>query len=305
MSIYIGNDLEDRLKALEIENASLRKYNLEDRLKALEIENASLKKYNEYHHQVVHEINHMSDLHLDSSFYKQSMDIDNHFKIKKWHDSSIGQSTVIQQLDKKRPKPSNLNQTQNRRRYVNFENCSHFICSFNLNNPESTVCIAFRINGIASGSFIFLNGIIGNSIDRNLAKLIAFYKTHSSLGLSISTAHNGSFMAVANESSTLIDPDYKFPSSKSNCTILNKWHVISVAWSNGKNLSNCWSNGEKLMTFNTGNAKGSDHCFIGDLDIMSCNTYLTGCIGEIIGFYRSLTDKETLYIYQYLMKKWT
>ena len=59
MSIYIGNDLEDRLKALEIENVSL-------------------KKYNEYH-QVVHEIDHMSDLHLDSSFYKQSMDIDNYF----------------------------------------------------------------------------------------------------------------------------------------------------------------------------------------------------------------------------------
>ena len=57
MSIYIGNDLEDRLKTLEIENALL-------------------KKYNEYH-QVAREINHMSDLHLDSSFYKQLMDIDN------------------------------------------------------------------------------------------------------------------------------------------------------------------------------------------------------------------------------------
>ena len=51
MSIYIGNDLEDRLEALEAKNASLRKYN----------------KY----HQVVHEIDHMSDLHVDSSFYKQ------------------------------------------------------------------------------------------------------------------------------------------------------------------------------------------------------------------------------------------
>ena len=30
MSIYIGNNLEDRLKALEIENASLKKYNLEE-----------------------------------------------------------------------------------------------------------------------------------------------------------------------------------------------------------------------------------------------------------------------------------
>ena len=81
MSIYIGNDLEDRLEALEAENESLR-------------------KYNEYH-QVVHEIDHMSDLHLDSSFHKQSIKIDNHFKIKEWYDSSIGQSTVIQQLDKK------------------------------------------------------------------------------------------------------------------------------------------------------------------------------------------------------------
>ena len=248
---------------------------------------------------MVHEIDHMSDLHLDSSFYRQSVDIDNYFKIKKWHDSSIGQATVIQQLDKNRPKLSNLNQTQNRRRYVNCENGSHFICSFNLNNLGSTVCIAFRINGIASGNCLLLNGIIGNSNDINLAKLIAFYKTHSGLGLSISTAHNGSFVAVANDDSTLVYPDYKFPSSKSNCTILNKWHVISVTWSNCKNLSNCWSNGEKLMTFNTG------HCFIRDLGIMLGNTYLTGCIGEIIGFYRSLTEKETLYIHQYLMKKWT
>ena len=177
---------------------------------------------------MVHEIDHMSDLHLDSSFYKQSVDIDNYFKIKKWHNPSIGQSTVIQQLDKKRPKLSNLNQTQNRIRYVNFENGSHFICSFNLNNPESTVCIAFSINGIASGSFIFLNGIIGNSNDRNFAKLIAFYKTHSSLDLIISTAYNGSHMTMANDDSSLVWPDYKFCSSKSNCTILNKWHVISV-----------------------------------------------------------------------------
>ena len=117
---------------------------MEDRSKALEIENASLKKYNEYH-QVVYEINHMSDLLVDSSFYKQSMKIDNYHKIAEWIDSSIGQSTVIQQLDKKRPTLSNPNQTENRRRYINFENGSHFLGSFNLNNPESTVCIAFRI----------------------------------------------------------------------------------------------------------------------------------------------------------------
>ena len=47
MSIYIGNDLEDRLNALETENELLR-------------------KYSDYH-QVVHEIDHMSDLHVNSS----------------------------------------------------------------------------------------------------------------------------------------------------------------------------------------------------------------------------------------------
>ena len=36
----------------------------------------------------------MPDLHLDSSFHKQSMDVDKYFKIKEWYDSSIGQSTV-------------------------------------------------------------------------------------------------------------------------------------------------------------------------------------------------------------------
>ena len=94
---------------------------MEDRLKALETENALSKKYNEYH-QVVYEIDHMSDLHLDSSFHKQSMKLDNYVEIEKWFDSSIGQSMVIQEFGKKRPNLSNQNQTQNRRRYVNFEN---------------------------------------------------------------------------------------------------------------------------------------------------------------------------------------
>ena len=134
MSIYIGNNLEDRLEALETENVSLRKYNLEDRLKALETENALLKKYNEYH-QVVHEIDHMSDMHLDSSFYKKSMKLDNYVKIEEWFDSSIGQMTVIQKLDKKRPKLSNQNQTQNRRRYVNF----HYNRKLNLHSMSNVI----------------------------------------------------------------------------------------------------------------------------------------------------------------------
>ena len=118
-------------------------------------------------------------------------------------------------------------------------------------------------------------------------------------------SHNGTFVVVANDISSLVFPNFKFPSSKSNCTILNKWHVISVTWSYGKNPSNCWSNGEKLVTFSTGNTKGSDHYFIDDFGIRSGNTYLTGCIGEIIGFYRSLTDTEISDIHQYFMKKWT
>ena len=125
MSIYIGNDLEDRLEALEVENASLR-------------------KYNEYR-QVVDEIDHMSDLHLDPSFYKQSMKLDKYVKIHEWFNSSLGQSMVIQRLDAKRKALSNPDQMQNKRRYVNFENGPHFICSFNLNNPETTVFIAFKL----------------------------------------------------------------------------------------------------------------------------------------------------------------
>ena len=76
MSIYIGNDLEDRLEVLEVENTLL-------------------KKYNEYR-QIVDEIDHTSDLHVDSSFHKQLMKLDNYVKIEEWLDSSLGQTTVIQ-----------------------------------------------------------------------------------------------------------------------------------------------------------------------------------------------------------------
>ena len=203
MSIYIGNNFEDRLKALETENTSSR-------------------KYNDYH-QVVHEIDHMSDLHVDSSFYKQSMKINNYHKIKEWIDYSIGQSTVIQELDKKGLNVSNSNQTQNRRRYFNFENGSHFIYSLNLNNPELTVFIVFKMTDIVSENQSFFNSIIGNTTERIIAKLITFYKTFSGLGLLISRVHVGSYIAIANDNSSLIPkPDPKFPSSKSNCTILNK-----------------------------------------------------------------------------------
>ena len=200
---------------------------------------------------------------------------------------------------------------QNKRRYVNFENGSHFICSFNLSSPETTVVIVFKITGIVSGDQENVNSLIGNSVIENgklkiNAKHISFYKTHSGgLGLLISKAQSGSFVTIANNSSNLfLKPDFKFPSSKSNCTALNKWYIISVTWSN--NLSNCWSNGIKIITFTSGDEKGSDYSFIGDLGRLndSDNTYLSGCIGQIIGFHRSLTDTETSHIHQYLMRKW-
>ena len=107
MFIYIGNNLEDRLEALETENTLL-------------------KKYNEYQ-QIVDEIDHTSDLRLDSSFYKRSMKLDKYVKIEEWFDSSIGQSSVIHGLNVKRSTLSNPDQMQNKRRYVNFENGSHYI----------------------------------------------------------------------------------------------------------------------------------------------------------------------------------
>ena len=69
--------------------------------------------------------------------------------------------------------------------------------------------------------------------------------------LLMSKAQVGSYIAIVNDSSNLFPkPDLKFPSLKSNCTVLNKWHIISAMWSNkGENVSSCWSNGEKLMTF--------------------------------------------------------
>ena len=48
----------------------------------------------------------------------------------------------------------------------------------------------------------------------------------------------------------------------------------------------------------------TDHCIIGNIGTPSGNSHLIGCIGEIIGSYRSLTDKETSYIHKYFTKKW-
>ena len=85
----------------------------------------------------------------------------------------------------KKPKLSNLNHTQNRRRYVNFEIGSHFICHLNLNNPELTVFIVFKMTNIASGNQEFVNSLIGNTNGKINAKHITFYRTYSGLGLLI------------------------------------------------------------------------------------------------------------------------
>ena len=66
------------------------------------------------------------------------------------------------------------------------------------------------------------------------------------------------------------------------------------------------SNGEKLITFTIGNVKGSNYCYIGDFGIILGlkKTHLTGCIGAIIAFYKTLDDQKTSHIHEYLMKKW-
>ena len=215
---------------------------------------------------------------------------------------------MIQTLEGKIPTLSNVNQTQNRRRYLNFENGSQLICRLNLNNPESTVLIAFKMTNIASGNKEFVNSLIGNTNRKINAKHMTFYRTCSDLGLLISKAHGGAYIAIANDSSSSIPKrDMKFLSSKSNCTDLNKFHVISVTWPNkGENLSNCWSNSEKLTSYTTANVKGSNHCYTGNFGRMPGwnETQVTGCIGEIIAFYRTLNDQENSYIHEYLMRKW-
>ena len=171
------------------------------------------------------------------------------------------------------------------------------------------------MTNIASEDQLFVNSLIGNSDEMANSKFITFFRTYSGLGLLISKAQSGFYVGIANDDSSSIKPDLKFPSSKSNCTIFNKWHVISVTWSKRENLSNCWSNGVKLIMFTMGNVKGTDHCYIGNYIIIPHSkfsgnisrwfkTHLTGCIGEIIGFYRSLTDEDTSHIHNYLMKKW-
>ena len=89
------------------------------------------------------------------------------------------------------------------------------------------------MTNIASGDQEIVNSPIANNNGKINSKFIMFYETFCGLGLLISKAQIGAYVAIANDDSSSIKPDLKFPSSKSNCTILNKWHVISVTWANG------------------------------------------------------------------------
>ena len=59
------------------------------------------------------------------------------------------------------------------------------------------------------------------------------------------------------------------------------------------------------MTFSSGDAKGSNYSFIGDLGRLngSYKTYLSGCIGEIIAIYSSLMDEKNFTYSQLFDKK--
>ena len=73
-----------------------------------------------------------------------------------------------------------------------------------VNNPESAVFISFKMTNIASGDQEFVNSLIGNTTGKSNAKFIMFYKTYSGLGLLISKAGFGSYLAIGNDGSSSI-----------------------------------------------------------------------------------------------------
>ena len=77
------------------------------------------------------------------------------------------------------------------------------------------------MTNIASGDQEIVNSLIDNNNKKANAKFITFYKTFGGLGLLISKAQSGAYLSIANDDSSSIKPDIKFPSSKSNCTVLN------------------------------------------------------------------------------------
>ena len=60
------------------------------------------------------------------------------------------------------------------------------------------------MTNIASGNQEFINSLIGNTNGKINAKHITFYRTYSGLGILILKAHAGTYIAIANDSSSLI-----------------------------------------------------------------------------------------------------
>ena len=58
------------------------------------------------------------------------------------------------------------------------------------------------MTNIASGDQLFVNSLIGNSDQMANSKFITFYRTYSGLGLLISKAQSGSYVAIANDDSS-------------------------------------------------------------------------------------------------------
>ena len=87
------------------------------------------------------------------------------------------------------------------------------------------------MTNIASGDQEIVNSLIGNNNGKINSKFITFYKTSDGLGLLISKAQAGAYVAIANDGS--IKPDLKFPSSswvaKRSChdqTLTNEFSIF-------------------------------------------------------------------------------
>ena len=66
------------------------------------------------------------------------------------------------------------------------------------------------MTNIVSGDQEIVNSLIGNNNKKVNGKFITFYKTFVGLGLLISKAQAGTYVAIANDDSSSIKPDLKF-----------------------------------------------------------------------------------------------
>ena len=70
------------------------------------------------------------------------------------------------------------------------------------------------MTNVTSENQSFFNSLISNNNKKVNAKFITFYKTFGGLGILISKAQSGAYVAIANDDSSSIKPDLRFPSSK-------------------------------------------------------------------------------------------